>query len=238
MSTATFDVDSVSDADNVVQYRALHTGALIGLVLGLASFCTLITAASSLEYCLLVTPIPLMGIVVSLQALSRIRQDSDQYTGRPLAMMGLVLSLVFLVSGLSYGGYVYATEVPEGYTRISFNGMKPTKSQEQSGTVVPPEIMALDGQRVFIKGYMRQDSIKVSKGISDFLLVRDNNECCFGDLSKIRYYDMIDVDMTGPNTVSYSQGIFRMGGILKINPKNVLRGPQYPVFTLAADYAK
>jgi hypothetical protein len=29
-----------------------------------------------------------------------------------------------------------------------------------------------------------------------------------------------------------------MGGILKINPENAVRGPQVPVFTLAADYAK
>ena len=37
------------DADDAVQYRALHTGALIGLVLGLASVFMVITAASSFE---------------------------------------------------------------------------------------------------------------------------------------------------------------------------------------------
>ena len=147
-------------------------------------------------------------------------------------MLGLVLSLCFLVGGVSYGGYVYATEVPEGYARISFNGMKPDELQERSGVIVPPEIAALDGKKVFIKGYIRPDSITVTKGIKEFLLVRDNNQCCFGDMSKIKYYDQMDVNMVGARTVDYSQGMFRMGGILKIEPQNLMPGSTRPVFSL------
>ena len=72
--------------------------------------------------------------------------------------------------------------------------MRPDELQERNGQVVPPEIAALDGKRVFIKGYIRPDSITVSKGINRFLLVRDNNQCCFGSLSDVKYYDQIDVD--------------------------------------------
>src|ERR1700752_3216366 len=154
MSTsATLDYEPVGDADETAQYRALHTGALIGLVLGLASGFTVITASESLEYCLLVTPIPVLGILFSARALAKIRREPEQYTGQPLAILGLVLSIVFLVGGVAYGGYVFATEVPDGYSRISFNAMRPDEIQERNGQLIPPEIAALDGKPVFIKGF-------------------------------------------------------------------------------------
>jgi hypothetical protein len=237
MSTATLDIDSVSAAEEALQYRALHTGAIIGLVLGILSIFTVVAGVNSLEGCLLVAPIPILGMFMSLRAWGQIRREPERYTGGGIAMAGFVLSLVFLLGGVGYGGYVYATEVPDGYTRISFPGMKPDTLQERSGIAVPPEIEKLDGQKVFIKGYIRPDSIKVSRGIKQFLLVRDNNQCCFGDLSTVKYYDQVLVNMLGSRYVNYSDGIFRMGGILKVEPQNVPRSPMVPVFTLQADYA-
>jgi hypothetical protein len=236
MSTATLDIDSIAGEEDGLQYRALHTGALIGLVLGISSVFVAITAANSFGGCLLVTPIPLVGIVVSLRALATIRRCPEQYTGRSLARLGLVLSLVFLIGGVSYGGYMYSTEVPDGYTRISFNEMKPDELQERSGIKVPPDISALEGQKIFIKGYIRPDSITVPRGIKGFLLVRDNNTCCFGDLSKIKYHDQILVTMVGDHSINYSQGVIRIGGMLHIEPQYAMPGAPRPVFSLQADY--
>ena len=42
--------------------------------------------------------------------------------------------------------------------------------------------------------------------------MRDNNQCCFGDMSTIKYYDQMDVNMVGSRRVDYRQGVFRMGG--------------------------
>jgi hypothetical protein len=237
MSTAVLDFESAESAEDTLQYRALHVGAVIGLALGVLSVFMVVTAANSLEGCLLVAPIPILGIAVSLWSLSRIRRDPEYYTGRPIALLGLLMSLGFLVGGVGYGGYVFATEVPEGYTRISFAGMKPNELEERGGVIVPPEIASLDGKRIFIKGYIRPDSISIPRGIKSFLLVRDNNQCCFGDLSKINYFDQMYVDMAGSQTVDYSTGVFRMGGILKIEPQNARRVSAAPVFSLRADYA-
>jgi hypothetical protein len=197
MSTATLEYESAPVAEDTLQYRAVHLGAIIGLALGALSVFMVMAAMNSLEGCLLVAPVPVAGIVLSARALSAIRREPDHYTGRAMAILGLFLSLGFLVGGVGYGGYVYATEVPEGYQRISFNGMKPDELQERSGIAVPPEIAALDGKRIFIKGYIRPDSITGTKGIKEFLLVRDNNQCCFGDLSKIKFYDQMQVTCSG-----------------------------------------
>jgi hypothetical protein len=238
MSTATIDCDSATEQDDPLQYKALHTGALIALVLGVISVCVVITAASSFEWCLMVAPIPLIGMFVALRSIGRIRQYPDQYTGLILAKLGLALSIVFLVGGIAFGGYVYTTEVPDGYTRISFNTMKPDELQQRDGVAVPPEILALNGKKVFIKGYIRPGTATTRTNIDHFLLVRDNNQCCFGDLSKVKYYDQMEVQITNSHSVNDNLSVLRMGGVLEIHPENLVRGPAYPVFSLKADYAK
>ena len=238
MSTATLDRTSEFDQEeDSLQYRALHTGALISLVLGLVSVVVVVVAATNIEWCLMAAPIPVVGMFFALRSLAAIRRNPDQYTGQALAKIGLVLSLVFLVGGVAYGGYVYSTEVPDGYARISFNAMKPDEIQVRGGVAVPPEIAALNGKRVFIKGYIRPGTATTRTNIDHFLLVRDNNQCCFGDLSKVKYYDQMEVQIVNSRRVDDNLGVLRMGGVLEIHPENLARGPVYPVFSLKADYA-
>lgn len=236
MSMATIDVDPELGDETALQYRALHTGALIALVLGIVSVFVVITAATNFEWCLLTAPIPAIGIFVAARSLTTIRRFPDQYTGSGLAKAGLVLSLAFLIGGVAYGGFVYATEVPEGYARLSFNTMKPDELDERGGVLVPANVTALDGKKIFIKGYIRPDSVTVQRGIDRFLLVRDNNQCCFGDLSKIKYYDQIDVVMLGDKRIDYSQGVIRIGGTLHVHQDGLALG-RAPTFSIQADYS-
>jgi hypothetical protein len=91
---------------------------------------------------------------------------------------------------------------------------------------------------VFIKGFMRADSTPVRHNVRKFLLVRDNNQCCFGDLSSVKYYDQVLVSTVGTLSTDYSTGIFRVGGTLRIHPENVRRGVGHPVYVLEADHLK
>src|SRR5688572_30046259 len=61
-------------------------------------------------------------------------------------------------------------------------------------------IEKLDGQRVRIRGYMLP-SFQQS-GIKQFVLVRDNMECCFGPGAAL--YDCIIVEMQGEKTCDFS----------------------------------
>ena len=225
--------------EDVLNYRAIHLGAVLGIALAvlLLAF-TLVAASSSPEACMGVSFLNLAPLVCCIWALSRIRREPERYSGQGMARIGLFLSLALLIGGVGYGGYVYATEVPDGYSRISFSTMKPDELQERGGMIVPPDVSSLEGKNVFIKGYIRPDSVTVPRGISEFLLVRDNNQCCFGDLSKIKYYDQILVKMTGDRRVDFSRGVFNIGGILHIEPQYALPGSPKTVFTLTADYAK
>jgi predicted membrane channel-forming protein YqfA (hemolysin III family) len=239
MSTATLSMAAYTGEDEVLHYRAIHIGAVLGIALAvlLLAF-TLVAATTSPEACIGVSFLNLAPLVCCVWALSRIRREPERYSGQGMARIGLALSLVLLVGGVSYGGYVYATEVPDGYARISFGTMKPDELQERGGLAVPPDISSLEGKNVFIKGYIRPDSITVPRGIDQFLLVRDNNQCCFGDMSKIKYYDQILVKMTGDHRVDFSRGVFNIGGVLHIEPQYAMPGAPRTVFTLIADYAK
>jgi hypothetical protein len=238
MSIASLDYDSVATSEEVLSYRAVHTGAILGLALVVVTATFTMVSWGSTPQLIFISLLNGLAGIICLWSLVRIRREPDLFTGAPIAMLGFVMSVVFLVAGVGYGSYVYATEVPEGYARISFNAMKPDELEERGGVAVPPEIAAMDGKKVFIKGYIRPDSVTQRIGIKEFLLVRDNNQCCFGDISSVKYYDQMAVDMTGSRTVDFRDGaVYRLGGILKVEPQNVNRGPLAPVFTLKADYA-
>jgi hypothetical protein len=210
-------------ADEPLEYRSVHTFAVLGLILGLLSASVLFMARVSFDSTLLLAPIPVAGLIVSIVALRAIS----------------ALSALFLVTGVGYAGYVYATEVPDGYVRTSFIEMKPTEADTVNGDYIPPEVAEFikSGEPVFIKGYIRPDSIKFKQNLNNFLLVRDNQQCCFGDLSKVMYFDQIQVKLGTGLATDYHSGVFRLGGKLKVAPGDPRVGTPL-TYELVADYIK
>jgi hypothetical protein len=231
---------SSADAGETEQfeYRAFSTSAIASVIFGAMSLLTILAGQDSLEYALLLCPIPVLGLILGFYGLSKIRAMPDQLVGKKAAIAGIVLSLVGLVVGLSVASYVHATEVPAGAIRTSFQEFRPDERDELAGIPIPREVQALHGKRVFIKGYFRQDSSPVSRNVKRFLLVRDNNQCCFGDLSSVKYYDQVMVNLDDKLTTDYSTRLFRLAGTLRIEPLYLIPGSQRPVYYLEADYVQ
>ncbi|MEN0110332.1 MAG: hypothetical protein AAF805_06375 [Planctomycetota bacterium] len=225
--------------DDEIDYRSVPTLAVLGLVLGLCSGVVLFTAGSSLEATLALCPLPVVALAVSVAAWRKIKAGPDQFTGAPLAQVGAVAAAFFLVLGVGYGSYVYATEVPEGYDRISFVAMKPTEQDRVDGRAVPEAIAACIREEtpVFLKGYIRPDSTPFTQNISRFLLVRDSQECCFGDLSKVNYFDQVQVTLAPGKTTDFHRGVFRLAGKLKYGPGDPQLGTPLTYY-LDADYVQ
>lgn len=228
---------SAAHDDAPLEYRSVHTFAVLGLLLGVLSAVTV--SFTPVEYATLVAPIPLVGLIVSLVALRSIASAPDLYTGRRLAQIGATVSIFFLIAGVGYSSYIYATEVPDGYIRTSFIAMKPSESDMVDRKPIPEDVEQLirEGERVFIKGYIRPGSSKFNQNMKEFLLVRDNQQCCFGDLSKVQYFDQIQVDLTNGLTTDYHNGLFRLGGVLKVGPGDAKNGTPLS-YHLEADYVK
>ncbi|MEM6331653.1 MAG: hypothetical protein AAF790_15590, partial [Planctomycetota bacterium] len=140
----------------------------------------------------------------------------------------------------AYGSYVYATEVPEGYTRTSFYELKPDEVELAAQEYIPPKIQELLGEKVFIKGYMRPDSTNdgLRKGVTEFSLVRDNAECCFGDKSKVLFFDQIAVKLTAGLAADLSMRVFSVGGVLTVRPGNPMQQEPPLVYMLEATHLK
>jgi hypothetical protein len=107
---------------------------------------------------------------------------------------------------------VYSVEVPEGYARISYEDLQPTA--EKPRQPVPDSALALNGKNVFIKGYVYPG--KDLEGISEFLLVRDQGDCCFGGQPKIT--DRIQVKLADPEQLTFRSSLHKLAGKFRIKP--------------------
>jgi hypothetical protein len=229
--------DLPADASDF-EYRSVSTAAIASVVFGVLSFVIFLAGRDTLEASLMLAPLPIIGLFMGLRGWWRVRRHPEQFTGHKLAATGIVLSIFCLIGGLSFSGYVYATEVWPGYVRTSFEELRPDEVDERGGKVVSPDVMALDGKKVFIKGYIRPGTENFRQNATRFLLVRDNNQCCFGDITTVKYYDQVKVDMVDRLTVDCSLKLFRLGGVLRVFPENAYKGPDAPVFALEADKAE
>jgi hypothetical protein len=196
---------AVQTPSNEFGYRPVPILAPLSFFLGLLS------ALGFLG--LLVMPIGLVGIVVAGVCIWRLKKARGEYGGMWLAVCGFLMSLGFFASSAGLWAYGYRTEVPEGYRRLNF-----TEDISQKGFVIDkakkdffnPEVKALDGQKVFIKGYMYPTN--ETRGLKSFLLVKDNAQCCFGGNPQIN--DMIMVTLKSGRGVDYHQGmLMAIGGV-------------------------
>jgi len=85
--------------------------------------------------------------------------------------------IAFLLTAILFTPAALLAEDPADLT---FDDVKfPIETNEEfTRDVLTEEIKALDGKRIKIRGYIRP-SFKQT-GIQKFILVRDNQECCFG----------------------------------------------------------
>jgi hypothetical protein len=242
MATDAVFSEKIADAPEEFDYRPLSTSAVASGVLALLSIMIFVAAQGSFESALMLVPLPVMGLIMGWKSLSTMRANPGQFSGGVVAKLGVALSVVCLVGGLGYGGYVRATEAPPGYERTSFTELRPDEVETRGNHTIPDEIAKLDGQKVFIKGYMRPGThysdggASVSNGIARFLLVRDNQTCCFGDLANVKYFDQMAVACKGRLRTDYKQGLYRVGGTLRVFPENAHDMAHGPAYALEADY--
>jgi hypothetical protein len=196
------DDEPADDFNPDDDYRALSTPAVAALVLGLLSGFALFDWWLGL--------IPLAGLLMGFLALRSIRKQSNELTGRALAIVGIVLSAGFWIGGASWLGYVQATECPAGYAPVSYSTLQPLPDEPPDR--VPPDAKLLDGKKVFIKGYVypgqKQD------GITQFLLVRDQGTCCFGGNPKLT--DRILVRLSDHQGLTFSSRLFKLAGVFRV----------------------
>lgn len=199
---------SAYEEEYTFSYRPVPVIAVVGLVLALLS--------SVATFIWLALPLCVVGLVVSTLAFCVIRRNKDVFSGTLVALSGMFLSAAFLTGGISYQVYTYKTEVPDGYERKSF--VKDISDKgfivENGMSTIHPDVYALEGQEIFLKGFIYQTG--KLKGLQSFLLVKDNQSCCFGGNPAIT--DRIGVVMPEGAAIDFKAGRVGVGGTFRINP--------------------
>jgi hypothetical protein len=95
-------------------------------------------------------------------------------------------------------------------------------------SLLTPKIEDLLGQRIRIRGYM-YPTLK-RRGLTAFVLVRDNQECCFGPGAAL--FDCIRVQMHPDKTAEYSIRPIAVEGVFKFEEFADMDGTTRAIYLL------
>ena len=156
--------------------------------------------------------VPLVGAVLAGIALRDIASRHPLLTGRPLAVAALLVSLITLAASLASHAHEYATELPEGFVRLSYADLQPAEGE--AATHVPNSASGVDGRDVLLKGYIYPG--KQQHGLVQFLLVRDQGDCCFGGNPKIT--DRVLVQLSDTAGIDFTPYLVKVAGRFRVQP--------------------
>jgi len=212
------------DAAAADSYRVVSITAVVSCVLGIVSVIAL------LDFWAL-KAVPVFGLVAGLAALRQISAAPQEFSGRKAAVIGVAASALFLFAGTGLAFWTYVAEVPDGYRRIGYEQLKPTAEQPH---LVPASAVQLDGQRVFIKGFMFPTPH--DKGVRRFVLCRDNGDCCFG--GEPPKSDMVFVELVEPLDTEFSTRMRHVAGTFRVAGMRSTDVNQDVLYRLEADYIR
>jgi hypothetical protein len=185
-------------------YRALSGAAIAAVTLALLS------PLAFLGWWL--AAVPAVGLAVAILALVDIARRPAELTGRPAALAAAALSSLLLVGSLAYHATVYAAELPAGFTRLDYTMLQPERGDPPD--TIPATARDMDGRDALLKGFMYPG--KERRGITLFLLVRDQGDCCFGGNPKIS--DRVLVRMADPRGIDFTQRLVKIAGRFRVQP--------------------
>lgn len=196
----------MSSAADAVEYpyRAMSSRAVASIVFAVVALLTGFFFWPALG-------LALLGAAVGLLGYLQIRRFPEEFDGKQVAVVGLILNLLILAGGAALHTYIYLTEVPAGYTRVHFWELQ----QRSEGPDHPSDkALEINGQAVFLKGYIHPSS--GSGLLKHFILVPDLGTCCFGGQPKSS--DMIEVTLTGGKTTKAGLTKKKLAGTFMLNP--------------------
>jgi len=113
---------------------------------------------------------------------------------------------------------------------VTFDTVKLALAKDQpfDRALLTPEVLAIDNRPIRIRGYILPSFQQT--GIKQFVLVRDNQECCFGPGAAL--HDCIVVDMQPGQTTEYTVRPVAVEGVFSIREMKGLDGKHLAIYHL------
>jgi hypothetical protein len=208
MAAGLFDASDPSASDDLPPiddgYRAFG-----GVTIAAAAL-ALLSPLAFVDWWLL--SVPVLAAVLGLVGWRDIIARPDVLTGKLLAIGSMTVGMLLFGGGLWYQATVYARELPPGFDRLNYAVLQP--GEGEPANMIPESAVKMNGRDVLLKGYMYPG--KQQRGIRQFLLVRDQGDCCFGGNPKIT--DRVLVQMADKQTIEYSPRLRKIAGRFSIRP--------------------
>jgi hypothetical protein len=115
---------------------------------------------------------------------------------------------------------------------LKFNIEKGGKFENE---MITPDIKELDKKVVKLRGFILPTSVFQQSGIRQFVLVRDNQECCFGPGAAL--YDCVIVEMASGKTATFSTRVVSVKGKIEIDSESFQYpdGGHYAIYKMTAE---
>jgi len=104
--------------------------------------------------------------------------------------------------------------------------------------MITKEIEELNKKTVKLRGFILPTSVFQQAGIKQFVLVRDNQECCFGPGAAL--YDCVIIEMQPGKTANFSTRVVSVKGKLEIDSESFRYpdGGHYAIYKMTAEEVK
>lgn len=121
---------------------------------------------------------------------------------------------------------------------ITFDDLKfdIEKDGEYKPEMITPAIKDLEKKTLKLRGFILPNSVFQTNGIKQFVLVRDNRECCFGPGAAI--YDCVWVEMAAGKTAAFSTQVVTVKGKFAIDEETFKNTDGYAIFKMTAEEVK
>lgn len=210
------------DSEDFV-YKSLSRAAMLSLVF--AFFSLLAWISPMLLF------LPIIGVVFGVVGLRNLKRYPKELVGTSIAWIGLIMSLFIMIGSPAKHIYVYNTEVPEGFERVQFAVLNSPIPEFDFPT---PEARALNGKKIFLKGYVHPTSIS-SNSSKTFVLVPDFGTCCFGTQPKLTH--MIQVRLVNDGYAQKDLRQHSLAGVFEVHDyKRQIEGLDGVYYELEAEH--
>ncbi len=196
--------ESAFEQEDEFSYKAISRSGVLSVVFG-------IFGLLAWMFPLLVI-LPLLALVFALVSFYNFKKYPTELTGKIWARIGLVLGGALLILAPARHTYIYYTEVPEGYERVSFSALKSPPGAPDVPTL---PAVALNGKKIFLKGYIHPTSL-ASMNAKSFVLVPDWATCCFGEQPPLTH--MVEVRLLNEKYASRSFRQHSLAGTFEVTP--------------------
>lgn len=197
------DIEVANQVEETVDYKQVASyavGSIVAAVFGILGFFWKPFVIASI-----------LGLVLGVLAKRKIMKAPEEISGGAMSTIGLVASVILLVGSVGWQVYSFYCSAPPGYVILPFDDMALDKDGK-----VAENIIALDGHKVYIEGYMYPT--KQHAGIENFTLVRTLGHCQYCSPGT-NPADMIGVSMERGQSVKYrANKTVAVGGVLTVDP--------------------